>query len=75
MLRSVDCSRAIDDGTYRLFRNVGNYKSTLRNIPEDRIQYDFDVTFYCINSSADKQIAAVSGYVVLGINYSLATRV
>ena len=30
-----DCL-TLKDGTYRLFRNVGNYESTLRNIPEER---------------------------------------
>ena len=31
----ADCL-TVEDGTYRLSRNVGNYQSTLRNIPEGR---------------------------------------
>jgi len=31
-----DCS-TLEDGSERLLRNVGNYQSTLRNIPEGRI--------------------------------------
>ena len=42
---------AVDNGTDRLFRNVGTYQSTLRNIPEElrsqvKIIYNIILFFY-----------------------------
>jgi hypothetical protein len=31
--RAIHCSSTLEDGTDRFYRNVGNYQSTLRNIP------------------------------------------
>jgi hypothetical protein len=44
----LDCL-TLEGGTDRLSRNVGNYQSTLRNVPEERRPPEIHVLIYVAN--------------------------